>query len=224
MSTAAQRFMLILVIVLVVIGGVVARSIHHHPSTTTTTTTTNATSAPSNAVWPYVASSSRFGDPEPAATVFAHDYLGFSSPVASPAVGSSNGFASVRIRPNALGMVTTVRLERWAPNGTWWVISASTPTIVVTTPRDEARVASPLTVSGRSLAYEGVVNVDVRQDGTLTPLARTTVMGGGSAMAPFHGTIHYATPTASAGAVVFRERSAKNGGFIAATVVRVTFK
>ena len=93
----------------------------------------------------------------------------------------------------------------------------------MTTPLRGRSIANPLTVSGRSLAYEAVVNVDVRQDSALDPLARATVMGGGSAMGPFNGTIHFATPTASSGSVMFREQSAKDGSYVAATVVRVGF-
>ena len=227
MSVRTKPLLITLVILLVGVGGVaLGRTWGQHSVVTTSTTTSTTTSvpvAPSDAIWPFASSNARFTDPISASFAFARDYLGFASPVVSTVWGSVNGTANVAVRPAPNGMVTTVALERSRSTATWWVVGASTPTIVVTTPTRNESITNPVTVSGRSLAYEAVINVDVRQDGSLTPLARATVMGGGSAMGPFNGTIHFATPTASSGSVMFREQSAKDGSYVAATVVRVGF-
>ena len=79
-----------------------------------------------------------------------------------------------------------------------------------------------VTVSGRSTAFEAVVNIEVRQDGTLTPLAATTAMGGSNGqMGPFSKAVAFAGPEAPRGAIVVKTISAKDGTTAEATVIRV---
>ena len=236
MSVRTKPLLITLVILLVGVGGVaLGRTWGQHSVVTTSTTTSTTTSvpvAPSDAIWPFASSNARFTDPISASFAFARDYLGFASPVVSTVWGSVNGTANVAVRPAPNGMVTTVALERSRSTATWWVVGASTPTIVVTTPTRNESITNPVTVSWPMTATDACCSVTVTsspsppaqfQDGSLTPLARATVMGGGSAMGPFNGTIHFATPTASSGSVMFREQSAKDGSYVAATVVRVGF-
>jgi len=228
MSVRAKPFLFALVIVVVAALGVaVGRSWGQHGASTTSTSTSTSTSVPvtpADAIWPFTSSASRFTDPVTASFSFARDYLGFAEPTVSTVSGSVNATAKVSLRPSAGGRVTTVMLVRSATGGTWWVVGASTPTIVVSAPAPDAVVTSPVTLSGRSTAYEGVINVDVRQAGSLTSLARVNVMGGGmGTMGPFQASVHFAAPTQSSGVVMLRERSAKDGSYVAATVVRVKF-
>ena len=128
------------------------------------------------------------------------------------------------IRPYGGGVATTVSLVASPGGTTWWVVGATTPVISVSTPARDATISSPVTVSGRSTAYEGVVNVDLREEGTLTSFASARVMGGSmGAMGPFHSQLSFATPSTSFGAVIFEVRSPKDGSYIGATVIRVAF-
>jgi len=219
----AKPLLIALVVLVVAAGGVAVGRTWGQHNGTATSTSTSITVAPPRAIWPTASSGPRFTDPVTAALSFASNYLGFTDPLAGSSVGSTAEIVTVPIQPNAGALVTTVTLEV-STGPTWWVISASTPTIVVTHPTSSASVASPLAISGRSTAFEGVLNVDVRQDVSLASLARVNVMGGSmGVMGPFRASIHFATPTTSSGAVMFRVRSAKDGGYVGATVVPVTF-
>jgi len=94
---------------------------------------------------------------------------------------------------------------------------------VIGAPTSNAVVTSPLHLSGSSVAYEGVVNVSLRVSGRATPLVTSTVMGGGSQLSPFKGTIRFAGTHGQRGVLVLTELSAKDGSVICATVVPVRF-
>jgi hypothetical protein len=86
-------------------------------------------------------------------------------------------------------------------------------------------VSSPTQLRGRSTAYEAVVDVEIRQDGSLKPLSRATVMGGSmGVMGPFAKSITFAHPSKGGGAIVFQDLSAKDGSVVVASVVRVLFR
>ena len=106
---------------------------------------------------------------------------------------------------------------------TWWVLGAVTADIVVDAPAAGAGISSPVELRGSALAFEGTVDVDVRQDGTHEPLGAGFVTGGGDVARPFTGELTFSTPTERFGAVVFREFSEEDGRVLDATVVRVAF-
>jgi hypothetical protein len=111
------------------------------------------------------------------------------------------------------------------------VLGVTTDTIVVDrpadaiTPSDLAVVTSPLTISGRALAFEGNVNVRVVQvrNGTVRQLGTGHVTGGGDVMRPFTGQIAFAAPSVDIGWVLASELSAYNGAVTKVTAVRVAF-
>jgi hypothetical protein len=121
------------------------------------------------------------------------------------------------------GATTTVSLRRGA--GAWQVVAADTVTIVVTTPAAGQVVASPLTVRGMALAFEGNVQVRVlRVTGTaVTTLGSGNVTGGGDVPRAFSGAIRFTAGTARSGWIVFLERSARDGSVLRATAVQVRF-
>ena len=121
------------------------------------------------------------------------------------------------------GPVTTVLVRQLSGDDTWWVLGAVTADIVVEAPAAGASISSPVELRGSALAFEGTVNVDVRQDGTHQPLGAGFVTGGGDVSRPFSGELAFSTPTERFGAVVFREFSAEDGRVLDATVVRVAF-
>lgn len=118
--------------------------------------------------------------------------------------------------------ITTVLLRR---SGAWWVASSvSTDTIQVTTPRSGATVTSPMSVTGRALAYEGTVTIRVEEPGggKMVVLGEGYVTGGGDVVRPFRGSVGFAPPSSTIGWVVFVELSPADGTVTKATVVPVT--
>ena len=79
-------------------------------------------------------------------------------------------------------------------------------------------------LSGRALAFEGTVDVEVREDGADEPLGTGFVTGGGDVMRPFVGEVRLARePSVPAGAIVLFTRSAEDGAVWSASVVRIRF-
>ena len=154
-------------------------------------------------------------------------------PVAATYRGTGAATAEVGLHPKAgeggrlFDTVTTlVQLHRysngWVPTG-----AKAVDSIEVAQPLPFARILSPLTVSGLSVAYEGTVHVTVTQDrrGADRVLGKGFVNGGGAELAPFKGQITFATPTpgVDAGWVVFSGDTGAGSGIIEATAVRVRF-
>ncbi len=200
-------------------------------TTTTEATTTTTDTAPSStvpdayatAVWPWFGSDTSYDDPRDAAEGFATDFLDLASPVVGEFQQGDTRSGEVEIQPTPNGPVTTVFVRQLGADDTWWVLGAATAEITVTSPDALCEVTSPLTVAGESLSFEGVIEVQVRVDGEEEPLATTTVIGGGSEMAPFTGEVTFDTPDSGSGAVVFLSRSGRDGAVWQASVVRVAF-
>jgi len=199
--------------------------------TTTTTTaraTTTTTAAPpaadtSTAVWPYADVPTRFSEPVAAARSFATDYAGFTAPVVGAFRAGDARSGEVDVRPRANGPVTTVLIRQLGNDGSWWVLGATTETIRLESVAAGSLVRSPLRLQGRAQAFEGTVDVQIRQDGSATPIGKGFVTGGGIEMGPFDETIPFSAPTARFGAVVLYTESAENGQVWQASVVRVRF-
>jgi hypothetical protein len=203
------------------------------PSTTattepSTTAPTTATTAPepvdtSTVVFPGPSSGVRYDDPVDAARGFAVDFVGFTDPLVGAFARGDARSGEVQVRPTASGPVTTVFVRQLGTDGTWWVLGSATANIAIDSPDPGDAIASPLAVRGSALAWEGVVNVEVRQDGSRQPLGTGVVTGGGDTMRPFAGEIDYSSPTADRGAVLFISHSAMDGRVWQAGVVRVSF-
>ncbi|MDQ3978429.1 MAG: GerMN domain-containing protein [Actinomycetota bacterium] len=179
-----------------------------------------------------------FTDPASTAQEFAKRYLGFGTVVsfaytisagqADIPVGFGTGEGGVSLpdpRPT-----TIVRVRQLVGEGfgsPWTVVGARSDQIVVDEPGGAIpRIASPLRVTGRASAFEGTVQVEVREDGMAfgQSLGKGFVTGrGDGVLGPFSGEIRFRRPTKPAGAVVFFEQSAVDGSTLRATVVRVAF-
>jgi hypothetical protein len=165
-----------------------------------------------------------------AAVAFMRD-LGMRDPVAATYRKTGAATAEVGVHPGSgegqLDRLTTlVQLHRYT-NG-WLATGAkAVNTIEVDQPLPFARIASPVTVSGRSVAYEGTVTVTVTEDrrGADRVLGRSFVNGGATELAPFSGSIRFSTPTPGidAGWVTFSGDTGADSGIFSATVVRVRF-
>jgi len=199
-------------------------------------------------IWPYtsaaesdaaVAGGDRtFLDPVATAREFATRYLGMVDPVVFDFSqgGPGDGEVGVGFRysegrnpvadPKPTTTVVVRQLGRRGDSGAWTVTAAWSPNIEVSGPQPLGRVSSPLPLTGRASAFEGHVNVSVREDAMLAgaTLGDGFVTGRGDGeLGPFSGQIAFRSPSKPAGAVVFFERSAADGQVLRATVVRVTF-
>jgi hypothetical protein len=190
-------------------------------STTVTPTTVVDTST---AVWPFAATSVRYTDPRAAAQGFAVDFLGFESPAVGPFMAGDSRSGEVEIRPTADGPVTTIFVRQLGAGDEWWVLGAATANIRLDEPAALSTVTSPVQLQGTSTAFEANVSVEVRQDGSITPIGRGSVMGGSMGeMGPFDGSVEFDGPTTESGAIVLATQSMEDGATWEAAVVRVHF-
>lgn len=162
-------------------------------------------------------------DPVAAARAFAVDLVGFTDPVVGPYRTGDNRSGEVAVRAKSTGPATTVMVRRLGADGSWWVIGAATDNVTVTSPAAGDAIASPVSVTGSALAWEGNVNGEIRQDGTRAPLGTGVFTGGGDVMRPFSGSISYSAPRQPYGALVLVTHSAEDGRVWQATVLRVAF-
>ena len=178
-----------------------------------------------------------YRDPVATARAFAATYVGMTDPAVfgfrSTATGAGEVPVGFRVgeggapvaNPQPTTVVQVRQLGPQGPSGPWTVTGATAATIEVDGPGPSAPITSPVAVSGRAQAFEGTVNVEVREDGMTAgqSLGTGVVTGRGDALGPFQGRITFRSPTKPAGAVVFTERSAATGGtpVLRATVVRV---
>ena len=199
------------------------------PSTQVTEPPTTAGPSPtaavdtSTAVFPDGASGTRYDEPRAAARAFAVDFVGFTDPIIGEFMQGDSRSGEVEVRPVSNGPATTVLVRQLGTDGSWWVLGSVTANITPDTPGPGDAVTSPVTVTGTALAFEGTVNVEVRQDGTREPLGTGFVTGGGDVARPFSGQVDFSTPTAERGALVFLTRSEQDGAVWEAAVVRVRF-
>jgi len=234
-STSSLAVLLCTATVVVALAGCGSDS-SSSSSTSTTTAPSTSTSAPSSstsapsgaqptdAIWPTASGSLRFDDPVAAAGSFVVDYLGFTTPIVGELASSDGRSGEVPVMTRGGGPVTTVQVSRLAPDDTWWVLGATTPNLQLTVPAPSAAVSSPVTLEGRSTAFEGTVAVQVREDDATEPLARDFVTGGANGeMGPFSKAVPFTTPSAEAGAIVLSTSSGEDGRMQEATVVRVSF-
>jgi hypothetical protein len=173
--------------------------------------------------------------PGPAAAVataraFMRREVGMRDPVAGPfrRTGATTGQVAVHPRFGedrhpVTGPITMVSLQRLTK--VWYVLGTQTSTISVSRPQPSARIASPVHLTGRALAFEGTVQVRVTQDrsGRDILLGSGFVTGGGDVPRPFDGWISFRPPAGTTGSIILAEESAANGDVLKATVIRVRF-
>lgn len=184
-------------------------------------TTPTAPVSDPTVVWPSPGAATRFESPDAAARDFATTFLGFASPVVEAFQQGDSRSGEVPVRPAESGPVTTILVRQVGSGEDWSVLGAVTEDIDVTTPKAGETIASPVQVAGLARAFEGVVNVEVREAGKPTALGSGVVTGGGDAMKPFSGTIAFEAAGATNGALVFYTRSARDGSVWSATAFPV---
>jgi len=193
-------------------------------STTVATTTTVAADDLDAAVFPDLTGTERFGDPVALARAFATGPLGFRDDltVGSFAAGDSR---SGEVEVSAVAGQPTTVLVRQLGDGSWFVIGATTETIVLSTPANRARITSVQPLLGEASAFEGHVAVALYADGRGSPIATTFVTGrGDGVLGPFEGELAFDVPDgATHGTLVLTSPSGEDGSTISATAIRVRF-
>ncbi len=217
------------VVALVAAGIVVVTRDDEEPSQAPTLAPTSTAATPTTvpldtttAVYPTAGSSVRFDSPTDAARGFAVDFVGFVDPVVGEFQQGDSQSGEVEIRPSTSGPVTTVLVRRLGES--WWVLGAATANIELHDPAALAGISSPVRLRGVSTAFEANVSVEIREDGARRPLGDGFVMGGSMGeKGPFDGTVTFAEPAASMGAIVLYTTSMEDGRLWEAGVVRVRF-
>jgi hypothetical protein len=191
-------------------------------ATTTAATWISAREALS-VVWPRPGSGTVYDDPVDAARGMATGLAGFTNPVVGAFRQGDSRSGEVDIRPRTNGPATTV-LVRQLSDGHWYAIGASSDDLQLGSPDAGTAVSSPVTVRGRSRAFEGTIIVTVLAQGDPTPLGREPLIGGGGELGPFRGTVTFDAPDdAAIGAIMLTTDSAEDGRIWQATVVPVSF-
>ncbi len=188
-----------------------------------TTTTTKAVALDlSTAVFPV--GDVRYSNPVAAATAFANEYVGFTSPIVGQFVAGDSRSGEVPVQATNPGVVTTVLVRQLDSAGHWWVLGSSSPNLVLTSPSAGAAITSAVTLKGQSTAFEATFNVEIRQDRTAPPLGGGPAMGGSNGdMGPFTDVVSFTRPTQPQGAIVLKTYSMEDGTVAEASVIRIAF-
>ena len=221
-----KRYLLIPVALGMLLVSAAACGNNTSPSSTPTTAATSTTSpepASWTAVWPTTMSHIRYGLPEAAALGFATSYLHILNPVIGQFQQGDARSGEVPVRPSTTGPVTTVLVRQLGSDNSWWVLGAGTAAINLTAPTWNASITSPVALKGTSMAFEGTVQTQVRDDNNAA-LGKGYVTGGSTSMGPFNGSLAFAKATTKYGAVVLYTTSAENGAVVEAMVMRVRLK
>ena len=161
--------------------------------------------------------------PEDAARAFMHDFVGVPDPiVAGVHQGDSRSWeVDVVPRPGLDGLMTTVLVRE--DDGGLGVLGSNSVNVELDSPMSGDPVAGTVPVRGRARAFEGTVNVEVRDDfGRALATGIVTGRGDGN-LGEFAGGIAITPTEAEAGALILSTASAEDGSVQEATVIRVVF-
>lgn len=174
-----------------------------------------------------------YTDPEATALDFAATYLGFPDPVLDGGFQQgANRIGEVVVRPrDGSPMTTLVGVRRLGTGEAWSVLFARSNSIDLNPPSgrgtpDLEAVSSPVSVAGEATAFEGTIQIEVREDG----MAHGESLGEGFAtggtmgeMAHFSADIAFDPPTEPGGALVLTTVSMEDGSVQEATVAAIRF-
>lgn len=197
-------------------------------SSTSSSATTATTPAPlrndeaRTVVWPKPGSGTTYSDPVDAAAGMATELAGFTSPVVGPFQRGDSRSGEVGIKPESKGPVSTALVRQLSDNH-WYVIGMASDDLRLDVPDVGATVSSPVRVTGRSTAFEGVILVTVLSQADSQPLGRKPLIGGSNGqMGPFSGRVDYEASGGGTGAIMLATHSAKDGSVWQVTIVPVT--
>ena len=187
----------------------------------------------------YAAGADRtYRDPVATAREFMTKYIGMDNPVDFPSRTTAPGQVEVPMgpryaegrtplaNPQARFGVIVRQLGEQGAAGPWTVTEVVAFNITVTTPAPLSRITSPVRLTGQAHAFEGNVNVQIREDGMLAgqALGKGFVTGGGDMKRPYSGDITFRAPTKPGGAILYFELSAADGqNLLQVAAVKVRF-
>ncbi len=214
------------------------------PSTTSTTNgpTTSSTEPTSTTTRPVIqgyvgiypfsnnvqadAGSDAWEDPVFTAEKFLTEYVGFTRLIMGEFRQGDSRSGEVTATTRENGFTTTVFVRKIGSGENWTVIGAATPNIQLTSPAPLQTISSPVRIEGQSIAFEGTVLIDVRQDGQYDEdgeLGFNFLTGHGTEMGPLSGQVTFERPTVDSGAIVAFTESAEDGHIQEVTAVKVRF-
>ena len=213
----------------------------NHSSTTVTNPTTTTTEAPTTStsrplsyvgIYPFSnavqadAASSAWEDPVFTARRFLTEYVGFTRLIMGSFRQGDSRSGEVTATTRENGFVTTIFVRQIGTGNNWTVIGAATDNIQLTSPQPLQTIDSPVHIEGRSIAFEGTVLIEVRQDGQYFDdgeLGFTFITGHGTEMGPLVGDVHFGPNSVDSGAVLAYTDSAEDGHIQEVTAVKVRF-
>ena len=195
------------------------------PAATATAAVTPTAAALEQALWPPPGRESM--DPLRVAQTFVRDYIGTGqephvSPfrAGEPRAGEIDVIRTAEDGTPLETVVATLSL-RQLDGEHWYVTSAQSDEVVLTSPEPLATVASPVAIEGRGRGFEGNVVLEVRAAFATEALAQEAVIAGSMAeLEPFSAELSFQAPAGPTGAVVAKTGSgvASADGFAALPV------
>jgi hypothetical protein len=203
--------------------------------------------APFAGIWPfatkaeldaYAAGADKtYRDPVATARDFTTKYVGMDNPVDFPSRTTAPGQVEVPMGPRYAEGHTTIanpqarfgvivrQLGDQGASGPWTVTEVVAFEITVTTPKPLDKISSPVRLTGQALAFEGTVNVQIREDGMLAgqSLGKGFVTGGGDIKRPYSDDVTFRAPTKPGGAILYTVLSMADGGIIQVAAIKVRF-
>jgi hypothetical protein len=172
------------------------------------------------------AASNAWEDPVFTARKFLVDYVGFTRLIMGKFHQGDSRSGEVTATTRVNGFVTTVFVRQIGSSNNWTVIGASTDNIKLSSPSSLKTITSPVHINGQSIAFEGTVLFEVRQDGQYNKdgeLGFAAITGHGTEIGPISGDIAFKKPTVKSGAVIAYTTSAEDGHISEVTAVKVRF-
>jgi spore germination protein GerM len=178
-----------------------------------------------------------YRDPVATARDFATKYVGMDNPVDFPPRTTAPGQVEVPMgvrfgegrtpiaNPQARFGVIVRQLGEQGASGPWTVTEVVAFEITVTTPKPLDKISSPVRLTGQALAFEGTVNIQIREDGMLAgqSLGKGFVTGGGDIKRPYSDDVTFRAPTKPGGAILYTVLSMADGGIIQIAAIKVRF-
>lgn len=165
-------------------------------------------------------------DPIFTAEKFLTEYVGFTRLIMGDFRQGDARSGEVTATSRENGFITTVFVRKIGSGDNWTVTGASTDNIQLSKPEPLRTVVSPLQIEGQSIAFEGTVLVEVRQDGQYDEdgeLGFNFLTGHGTEMGPLSGEVEFDKPTVESGALLAYTESAEDGHIQEVTAVKIRF-
>jgi hypothetical protein len=153
-------------------------------------------------------------DPVFTARRFLVDYVGFTRLIMGDFRQSDSRSGEVTATTRENGITTYVFVRKIGSGDNWTVVGAHTENIRMFIPQPGQRISSPAHIEGESIAFEGTVLIEVRQDGQYNKdgqLGFQVFTGHGTEVGPMVTDVPFTNPSTPSGAVIAYTESAEDG-------------